>query len=864
MKLLLPPHLSLLTVSHPWLPRWELLQQDRNKNSDLLAIAVIAGFSLTKAAPEPLEADALWQCIDSALPEGDVLDIGHPKPRGEFLAYGACNKQEETRAAEVGVSCGSLSNKLLVFGDRFWRGEATSEPLPFTRMPLDWSHAFGGASFAKNPQGKGIAKVEEGIVPLPNVESPSRQIASPADRPEPAGFGAMPPHWPQRSRLYGTPDKGWFEQLWPGVPRDHAPEYACSAPKEQRLPDGVYFAGDEPVSCRNMHPEHATLASQLPGWRCRLFLQRDNQTQEEIATQLETVWLFPEQETGVLLFRGVSHTQGEDCPDIAAIVADLEPLDAPARPMSTYTARFEQDQEASPFTPEAPPTQQESDAAGTGLGAGAMAAGVAGLAAATGLGGEAMATPSPPPVMDSDAVSQLEGLVAEMEGEMEAYLASVGITSEEAKAYLETLKQSTPEIESTGNLEDMVADMHDAAMKFLSDNGLDTSPEGLQNLLEQYPQDAVEQNLEENLTTVRAMLAKPDIPESLRSGLEDCLKGWMEFSTVMKSLSMLEEQFRSTVAEEPPPAGTQPAPQEEPLPELALKLDTEQALERIRSGKSMQGYDLSDCDFSGQDLRSANLRGAFLLGVSFTGSDLEAADLGDAFCQDCDFSKTSLDRTNFSNATLEGASFFATTGKGTRFRHANMFGAILQGVSLQETDLHQADCSNANLTDATLEACSGADLKLGGATLQGAWFPDANLQGCRMDAATNATGSSFVRANLSRAKFSGATLDKCNFDGANLNHAVFYACSCTDVSLRMAIAKHADFSKAVLQKADFFGLNLLKGSLRGADCSQANITNANLFGVDVYRARLNPDAITDCNLGRTLLQPGIFDDTRQK
>ena len=108
---------------------------------------------------------------------------------------------------------GPVSRRLRVFGNRRWMREGDewviSRPEPFARMPLVWELAFGGhvpagaggvpEVEARNPVGRGLVGADEGDIagrPLPNIEDPEQLIASPADRPAPAGAGPGWPPWP--------------------------------------------------------------------------------------------------------------------------------------------------------------------------------------------------------------------------------------------------------------------------------------------------------------------------------------------------------------------------------------------------------------------------------------------------------------------------------------------------------------------------------------------------------------------------------------------------------------------------------------------------------------------------------------------
>src|SRR5262249_35834510 len=150
-----------------------------------------------------------------------VFDEGMSKPDGELLVHGRCFPPGGKRAATyVRVQLGPIDKKLAVVGDRVWKHGVPTDPQPFTEMPIDWAHAFGGVGVAENPLGKGFAPVLfDGVEihPLPNIEIDGRLITSPRERPRPAGFSPYELTWPQRFAKVGTYDEEWFRTRFPGV-----------------------------------------------------------------------------------------------------------------------------------------------------------------------------------------------------------------------------------------------------------------------------------------------------------------------------------------------------------------------------------------------------------------------------------------------------------------------------------------------------------------------------------------------------------------------------------------------------------------------------------------------------------------------
>lgn len=117
----------------------------------------------------------------------------------------------------VDIRVGAFARPLLVWGDRRWQrgpdGWRPSPPIAFSRMPLRWERAYGGASRSpigehavsgNNPIGRGFQLIDDaGILAstnLPNVEFPGLQMKTWSDTPDPAGCGYYPATWGLRLR----------------------------------------------------------------------------------------------------------------------------------------------------------------------------------------------------------------------------------------------------------------------------------------------------------------------------------------------------------------------------------------------------------------------------------------------------------------------------------------------------------------------------------------------------------------------------------------------------------------------------------------------------------------------------------------
>lgn len=124
---------------------------------------------------------------------------------------------------DVALTVGDTRRALRVTGDRTWRGDAHTPPVPFSEMPLTWDRAFGGTTEVEldahtvvdvvdpwNRHGRGadLRPLALGLAHalgtpdgyprvrgerwLPNLERADARVSSPSDAPEPACWATVP------------------------------------------------------------------------------------------------------------------------------------------------------------------------------------------------------------------------------------------------------------------------------------------------------------------------------------------------------------------------------------------------------------------------------------------------------------------------------------------------------------------------------------------------------------------------------------------------------------------------------------------------------------------------------------------------
>lgn len=144
-------------------------------------------------------------------------------------------------------------------------------------------------------------------------------------------------------------------------------------------------------------------------------------------------------------------------------------------------------------------------------------------------------------------------------------------------------------------------------------------------------------------------------------------------------------------------------------------------------GYGLNAQDLSDCDFSGKNLRGAylkesnltnvNLEDSRLQAASFVlaimentrarGADLRQAEFFGTHLVNAVFTGADISRAGLKQSNIEGAHFENCDLRGTKFNNSNLRNAVfvnanLEGVLFEDADLHGADFSDAHFNEHTL------------------------------------------------------------------------------------------------------------------------------------------------------------------
>ncbi|NVB40144.1 DUF2169 domain-containing protein [Pseudenhygromyxa sp. WMMC2535] len=857
-------------------------------------VSILAFVPLRSAEVEASDAGvsllpeiSLWKFVTERMGAQVALDAGVPKCRGEYLVHGQAFAPGGVAAPMVPVRArvGGLEKSLAVSGDRYWESDfSASDPRPFTSMMLDWSRAYGGPKYAKNPLGRGHGETllhGERLRLLPNVERPGAGLGSADEQAEPAGFGAIDLSWPQRQALVGTYDQAWLDRDFPGLARDVDWGFFNIAPRDQQR-EG-FWEGGEAYAFDNLHPSRARLEGRLPDYVARAFVTRvpprtplpkgEARAEkvealaaklEEIALRLQTLWFFPDAERAVMIFQGSLPIATDDGTDVRHLVIAAERKgDAHQRPQAHYARvladRLDLEHGAlagmrdhellpagagklldDPIFDEERALHESQDLLGKNLHRRAVREHAAKIAELRAQGIDPSLFPDPPaPPEPTPELDEIPALIEKVMAEAEETRAR-----EEAR-----IEQDKERMYANAEAEGVDVE----ALREGNERGQVGPPT--------YTAEAQREMLRGAIADCQLAGASAEVFEQMLADPE------LQASWDQAELDMREGYRMSAHSQSP-------APRLEPERRDAARAAVREAL---LVGEDFSTLNLSGADLSGMDLRGAQLRGALFESANFDGADLSGADLSKAVLAHGSLVGTKLDGarldgTNLGKARLEGASLrgaqlVETILHGADLTGASLAGARLEGVLLIEVVLKDVDLSEAEAHELKLIELEVSGLRARGARLLRAVFIKLDL------AATDFSGAqlercSFLECSAVKAEFSGANLQHasfvgaCELDAARFVEAKLASCNLRGSSMKgaelskaqldgadlsaarlegarfyRAVARGARFDKAELGEAVMMSANLMGASFIGAGICGVDLRGANLYGADMARVR---------------------------
>jgi len=942
MQIVKPLQLSVLHKSFSYLEK------------DIFAVSIPIAFSLVDG--EILLEQKLWATIGEQM-DGGIFDTGMPKDVGEVLVCGnylvPTDKKVEAgsvhlkigRNNEQGDYQSSVDKELAIFSDRRWHkllgaGVGISTIEPMTEMCVSYSNAFGGEGYGKNPDGKGYKALETDtgdVHFLPNVEYKNKLISSPGSRPEPASFDRIDIMWPQRLSLAGTYDAKYLAEQMPGLPNDIIWSYFNDAAQDQWLSD--YFVGDESFSITNMHSVHRELEGQLPAIYGRAFVnqavpvtdQQGNKTAEtqvefkEIKTKLDTVWLFPNEAMGVMIYRGTIEGYSDDASDIEALLLACESRNDKPRSVDHYKSQlskricpdhghkyalFSSPLIAEGMTCGFKKIKEEFDFPLDMLGKANMdeftemkkseVMSQVGDAKQQVIEQCKVAGIDPTPYIKKidnpeKAPEQinLENLLEKMAPGIVNDPQNIDIFNidlsvmDEIKAYSEVIaeqKKEEAKIQLKNNVEKLKV-MPDAHLFVEAIDHMEAKLTEI-DMPPMWPRTDISGQITE--LKQKVIEAEKKIDELRKQGVpeEQMPKIDIDIEDTLAKLKSAETSLKDTYLIGAHMLGEARSPH--PENEETLR---DEFLSKFRNGDCLVDCDFACIDLSGQSLVGIDLSGCYLEGVNFSNCDLSNANLEKSILAGADLTNAKLVNANcqganigvanLSGADFTGANLTKSQLGGSNFTHTKFIRCPMAEITFLDTEFLNTifDASNlkeCNFINPIFTQCSfvGANLTqvnfvkgqfiladFSQAVLEGANFVEASAPQTNFTSAKMINSRFVGGCDLNRADFSCAVVDKSCLRENQLNHVKFNGAQLNETDLSGASLHHANFSRATGIRAQFMKSDLTSANMSQFNLMEGSLYKAQLVNVDFSGSNMYSVNFLDATLGKNKYSNANLDQT---
>ncbi len=737
-----------------------------NAGREVVTVAVKATFDLPEEGDATLAEEQRYVTGDEHL-EDDVTkslgwasDLEPLKPNGEWWVVGSFHAAHglPVQKSVIAAAIGGSAKQVAVTGDRVWRAGRMSEPAEVSALPLGWERSFGGAASEANPIGRGLDGPE-----LPCFEDPTGLIQAPDQRPRPAGLWPIPRQWRARARWLGTYDAKWLAERYPGFADDLDYRAFLAAPEDQQIQG--YWAGDEAIQLRHLHPRFASVKARLPGLFAQAFLVRNDRL-TDVGLRLDTIAIDADAGQAVLVWRGVTDLPGKGLDGIDHLFV-VHQAAGERHKLADYEAWF------------ARARAEESEAEAEE---------------------ELAAAPEAPPslasILGSDAPSLPE---AEEPGAKWAHLDQAMTVRGDDSALAASF---------AAEIARRRADEKEAAFKPVFDDALGIeAPFSTERELS--PEEALALEMELALGDLDDPHESEDrrrVRDAVRDGVS--MAEWDLRGVNLAGVSLVDADFSRAIL-------------------AGANLSGAFVRGCTFDGASLVESELSDAVFEQCSFRETDLSPSRAERVRFKGCALDGVLASDLYLRSARFTDCTLGAAELAGCDLVEAAFEGCTLDGADLSGAALTEARFSGCSLVDAWLEGviADRSIVDKSDCTLLRASGASFE--GASLKRVMLDGARFSGAKLRAA-DLSLASLARADLSGALLAQAKLMGASLRAANLDAAVLVQASLLKADLYQARFEGANLKHADLRGANLYQAELWKAELKDARLDLANLTGTRL------------------------------------
>ncbi|MFQ3234876.1 MAG: hypothetical protein ACI9C4_000429 [Paraglaciecola sp.] len=772
---------------------------------------------------EVLAENTQWKKVAEIL-GAEPLDQAMPKTKAEILLMGKAYPtiDQDVCQMQVSIKVAEFEKSLRVTGKRQWEKDIwqrikPGQPKSLSTVELTYENSFGGKNFARNPQGVGLPESGQRYqdCAIPQIDSLNQPICRFKRAVEPAGFAPYPIIWPQRAQYHGNYKGEWLKKYFPAMAPDTDMRLFNSAPADQQL--GNYLRGDETFCLQGLHPEYPVLEGRLPGIRIRSFVHNQGKF-SEISLQIDTLWLLPEQNLGVLIYRGQLAVTDSDAEQLSDTLLAYEKQTEQPRDIDYYQRAF------------VLKTDPESAAAH------AM--------------NEALLSPSrttqEEQVREQKLEQQQKEKVLTIKAQTQALLADTPLLEKPV---------SEPKLSAFDNILQEDIDNGDIDLTLVLGDSAKAHEQAQQKL---------------QVELSKADAARKAIPESTAPSEHQLVAQAIKAATSNQQLTQLQSVDNPLTAQHQIEFGRMQQ-QAKQMAVVTQQISTAPvgvgiALRQLLMARIAEQLPLTDLDLS-----SANLSNLHFSHLDFSYSVLSNADLSSCVFEQCRFEHSALVKANVETCIFSRCQFV----------QANISGLQGQHCHFEQCELSQMQLIQLNLGNLYMQACQLLQLQVIESNLPRARFIDCQLKQstfshCQLTD-SDFTGAqikqnTFIEVNFDYALWANSSIEQSvwqncqaffmRFDHANLHKALFstgnaltglilFKTKLDQSSLRAALAqrinaREAKFVKCDLSEGLFDQGNFSNSSLYRCVAASASFQGANFSHSNLYRAKVRKAKFIGC------------------
>ena len=271
------------------------------------------------------------------------------------------------------------------------------------------------------------------------------------------------------------------------------------------------------------------------------------------------------------------------------------------------------------------------------------------------------------------------------------------------------------------------------------------------------------------------------------------------------------------------------------------------------SGKNFFADEIRNSNFSNANLAGANFRYALLENVDFTNANLAGANFADAKIKNSDFTGANLTNTYASNSMIYDSFFHNTNLSGAFFEGANIQCGLSETIPVSMGSAC-TNFENTNFENTNLSRIKFFNLDISDSKIHNTKFIQSNL----------------IKVNFPEqisADFTGAVMPQSRLHGdlSNVTFSCYYHW-CTDFSFKIfsnfiasgtdlsnSDLSKRDLSKFVFSTIDFKTHEQYSVKFNFSNLSESIFTGSNLTNVDFTGADLTFSDLSDTNMSYTNL-----------